>query len=181
MSGEEGNNHHGVRALEVFADSLARDHSMVSEFNRGSASRLVWFVAIAGFGFLNIRSYAESVISQGIDTTYQILLSLPWSFTAIFGIISHWLLGELMARDNDFFMLRQHAIRSFLATAEKEPATSDVLSIIRVDETDQDVAERKRERDSLFPWVQWSERITFALLLLAFLWSAVFPLLVDSE
>lgn len=171
--------HFGIGAIEEFTKGLSRDFKIISESNKGAASRLVWFVAIAGFGFLNIRTFAETALNAELCKTQLILLSLPWALTAVVGIVSHWLLGELIARDNNYYILKQHAIRAFLATARKEPSLEEVLSILNVDDTDNEVKEKKELVAQLHPWVTRAERITFALLLFAFAWSVAFPLFID--
>jgi hypothetical protein len=176
MPDNERRQDHGIRTIEEFSSGLANDFRIVSQSNKDSASRLVWFVAISGFALVNMRSYAEAVSGTPLTRVQLSLISLPWALTAVSGVISHWLLGELIARDNEFHMLRQHAIRSFLANAQPKPSIHEILEILNVDDTDKDVAQRKRRVDALFPWVTWAERATFALLLLAFILSAVLPL-----
>jgi hypothetical protein len=167
---------HGTRTLEEFSSGIAKDFEIVTQSNRDSASRLVWFVAISGFALINMRVYGEAVAENPLTKSQLFLISLPWALTAISGVIAHWLLGELIARDNEFHMLRQHAIRSFLANAQPKPAIAEVLEILNVEDTDKDVALKKRRVNSLFPWVKWAERITFVLLLFGFALSVTLPI-----
>ena len=176
MSTTDINKDHGIRTIEEFSAGLRDDFVIVAQSNRDSAARLVWFVAIAGFALINMKSYAQALVPDALTKLQLIAVSLPWALTAIFGVIAHWLLGDLIARDNEFHMLRQHAIRSFLANAKPKPAIAEILEIINVDDTDKDVAQMKRRVKSLLPWVTRMERITFVMLLLGFGLSVLLPL-----
>ena len=102
------------------------------------------------------------------------MLSIPWALTPALGVVAHWLLGELIARDNTYYIIKQHAVRAFLATAKSVPSDEEVLSVWNVDETVKDAAYRKSRVDHLFPGVTWLERLTFIFLLLSIIVSLTF-------
>jgi hypothetical protein len=169
----------GIRTVEAWVNGLPADHAIISKGNRDSASRLVWFVAIAGFGFINIHNYALALLGDRLTRAQFVYLSIPWALTAISGIVAHWLLGELIARDDARHILKQHAIRAFLATTVAEPTVEQTLGILNVDDEDKDVARLNQRVKCLVPWVSWAERVTFILLLLSFASALVYPLLLS--
>lgn len=106
----------------------------------------------------------------------MLILVMPWAMAGLSGVIAHWLLGEVTARDNVYYVVKQHGIRAFLATAPPQPTVEDVLEVLNIDETNEEVASRKRQVDRISPWATRAERLTFSLLILSFAWSIIFPL-----
>ncbi len=176
MSSKESTTDHGIETVEIFADGLARDYAILNQNNNSAAARLVWFVAIAGFALLNVGSLANSIIGTPLAQLHFVLLVFPWALAGLCGIVAHWLNGEVMARDNVYHILKQHAIRAWLANAPRQPSVQEVLSIINVDTTDDEVAKRKSAVDKISPAARWWENATFASLIFSFSWSVLFPL-----
>lgn len=166
------------RTIETLNDNLRRDFEIIGEVNKNTAARLVWFVAIAGFALLNVSSLANNLIEPDLTSSQQFILVLPWSISALLGILAHWLLGEVTSRDSIYYMVKRHAIRSFLATAPPRPTVQQVLNIIDIDETDQEIAKKKEAVDRLNPWSVWAERLTFVFLMFSFVWSILFPFII---
>jgi len=166
---------YAIRTIETFADGLTRDFHVIAELNKAAASRLVWFVGIAGLALLNVRSLASAIVGSKLSSNQLLLLSSPWALTAVFGVLAHWSHGELTARDNAYYIVKQHAIRAFLATPERNPKLTEILQILNVDDTDDEVRKRRGRVEQLSKVVTWLERITFGLLLLSFIWSLVYP------
>lgn len=44
-----------IKIVESYANRREEAHKLATATNEAAAARLVWFVAIAGFAFLNIR------------------------------------------------------------------------------------------------------------------------------
>lgn len=161
------------KTIETMAERSDKDFVLISETNRASSARLVWFVAIAGFSLINISTLAEAITGSPVEGLSLMCLALPWSGTALFGILAHWALGDLMAKEKERHIVRMHDFYSFLVTAGDEPSEEKTLAIIRGD--DKDVKSREKAVKSLFPWVLCLERLTFICLCFAFVWSIIFP------
>jgi hypothetical protein len=175
MAGKSEDLDHGVKTVQAYIDGLSRDYDIVARNNNGVASRLVWFVAIAGFSLLNVGSLANSIVGTPLTEFQLVFLVLPWALVGLAGIVAHWLLGELSAKDNEYHVIKQHSIRSWLANAAQTPSVQDVLDIINVDNTDEEVATRKKAVDKLAPTASWWENATFVTLIFSFAWSVLYP------
>jgi hypothetical protein len=177
MANSQADKDRGQKVLEQYADGLSRDQAIISEDNKESDTRLIWFVAISGFALLNLPTLADRIASKSLDSTEVIIISIPWAITAIFAVITHWLLGELVTRDHSYYCMKQHSIRSFIANIANKSSMKEVIDIINVDLTDKEVAKYKSLVDNFFPIVLWSERITFLLVIFSFLNSILYPAL----
>jgi len=171
----------GITTVQTFADGLIRDRSIVVDNNNSAATRLVWFVAIAGFGLLNVDNLAEAIVGISLTKSQLVLLVLPWALVGLSGVIAHWNLGELGAKDNEYYMMKQHSVRAWLAAAPKNPKINDVLDILNVDETDTEVSSRKKVVEKLAPTASWWEKVTFIFLIISFVWSVLYPLALSYE
>jgi hypothetical protein len=170
--------HYGIRTIEEFSSGLARDQEIVKNINNSVASKLIWFVAIAGFSLLNINSLAERLAGVELGTLQLIIIVLPWVLTAIVGIVAYSLLLEMVSRDNIYYIHKQHEIRAFIANARSTPSLEEVLEVLDIDKTSADVALRKSEVDRISPWVNRFENLSLYLLILSFLISVLLPILV---
>ena len=166
--------------IREFADGLSRDFGVFAEINKGTATRLVWFVAISGFALLNVRDLAEAVARRRFDGILLFLLVLPWVIAAVLGLVAHWLLGDVTAKDTVYYIMKQHAIRAFLATASSHPTIAETLSILDVDDTDKEVASRKKAVEQVSPWADAAEKATFAAIIFSLVWSVVYPLIIRA-
>ena len=176
MPSNKSTSDHGIETVKTFADGLVRDHEILTQNNNSAAARLVWFVAIAGFAFLNVGNLANSIIGISLAQLQLVLLAFPWALAALCGIVAHWLNGEVMARDNVYHIIKQHSIRAWLANAPRRTSVQEVLSIVNVDTTDDEVKKRKDAVDKITPAARWWESATFASLIFSFIWSVLFPL-----
>jgi len=170
---------HGITTVEELSTGLTRDQAIVSDSNKASATRLVWFVAISGFALINFPTLADRIAPSPLTSSQLLWLSLPWVLTAVSGVAAHWLLGDLVIRDNEYYIMKQHSIRAFLANADPKPAITDVLDMINIDDTDKDVARWKSRVRKLTPFVTWLERATFFFLIVSILATVAFPAILS--
>ena len=180
MPQERKTQNFGIETVRTFIDGLGRDYAVISANNNSAASRLVWFVAIAGFALLNVGKLAKGIVGSSLTSGENVLLVLPWAFVGLCGVIAHWLTGELGAIDNNYYMMKQHSIRSWLATAPRNPKIQEVTDILNVDEKDPEVSIRRKAVEKLAPAVSFWEKATFIALLISFAWSVIFPLIISS-
>ena len=175
MARKQTKSDHGIRTIEEFSAGLSRDQAIVSDSNKGSATRLVWFVGISGFALINFPPLADRLASTPLNSIQLLVISTPWVLTAVLGVLAHWLLGDLVARDNEYYILKQHALRAFLANAEAKPEIADVHEMINVDDTDKDVALLRSRVTRLFPSASRIERATFILLIVSIIVTVLYP------
>ena len=165
--------HHGIRTVEEFSEGLARDQEIISSINDAVASKIIWFVAISGFVFLNAPKFVETISPAAPQPVELLLVVAPWAITAACGILAYVLLLEIVGKDKIYYIMKQHAVRAYLANASEVPHVPDVLSILNVDEDNEEVAKRKAAVDKLSPWGPRLENLTLILLLSSFVLSLV--------
>jgi hypothetical protein len=170
---------HGIKTVETMADGLAKDHQVYANNNDHALTRLVWFVAIAGFALLNVNRLAADIIGEKLTRIQLVLLILPWVFVALSGVVTHYLIGETVAEDNKYYVLMQHTLRAWLAYPPAKPTVKEVLEILNIDETDDDLIVLKKKAAELSEQANTWENITLVGLIFSFLWSVIFPLLLS--
>jgi uncharacterized membrane protein len=158
---------------------LTRDFQVFQDIQKNAANRLVWFAAISGFALVNIHELARAISEAYLSTNQLIIVTIPWALAGLSAITTHWLLGGLIAKDSVYYLTKKHAAQTFLATLVKEPKLEDVLAIIDADKSDQQVAMRKKDVEKASPWVRGMEKLTFALLIVSFLWSVLYPIILN--
>lgn len=154
-----------------FCKQLERHYSHISKSNDSAQTRLVWFVAIAGFGLLNSRSFSKEILGHEIVGCDLIILASPWAIAGILGIASHWILGEFTTCEGDYHMWRLNQY-SFITT-NSNTATSEQVNAF-IEETESANPEAKISRDRLYPWAKGTERATFVFLSISFLATVVY-------
>ncbi len=108
-------------------------------------------------------------------------MSFHGVIAAVLGLVAHWLLGDVTAKDTVYYIMKQHAIRAFLATASSHPTIAETLSILDVDDTDKEVASRKKAVEQVSPWADAAEKATFAAIIFSLVWSVVYPLIIRGS
>lgn len=66
-----------VNVLESYAERLSKNQELDASQNKSSASRLVWFVAIAGYAFLNVPMYLKAISEDSVNGMMLIIISAP--------------------------------------------------------------------------------------------------------
>jgi hypothetical protein len=103
-------NDHQDIALAQIVDSWisvqSEGHKIVQELRNSALSRLVWFVAIDGFLFINVRVFSEAVLGYPVKGRLAILLSLPWAISGFFSVVCHYVKDEVAKRDGLYYSRR---------------------------------------------------------------------------
>ena len=165
-----------VNVLESYAERLSKNQELAASQNKSSASRLVWFVAIAGYAFLNVPIYLRAISDDSVSGMMLIIISAPWAFTAVFGVITHWILGEQASKENQYYARLIGSIYSLIMTKGDKITDQQVLNILN--ESDSDLQECRQSGEKLEPWVKWMSHLTFFTLSFSILWSVVFVLIL---
>jgi hypothetical protein len=165
-----------VRVLESYAERLSRDQELVASQNESSASRLVWFVAIAGYAFLNVPIYLRALSDESVSGGMLIIISAPWALTAVFGVITHWIQGELTSKDNQCYAKRIENLYALIMTEGDKISDQQVLDLLQ--EKNDDIQACRQSVKKLEPWVKWMSHLTFFSLCFSILWSVVFVLIL---
>jgi hypothetical protein len=163
-----------LKFIESYADSMEKSTEIAASSQKSSAARLVWFVAISGYAFLNVPVYLRAAIGEPVSGVALIAITIPWALAALLGIITHWLVGELVSLDNLYFVTLMASIRAFIMTSNGDPTDDQILDLLN--EKDERVKSFRRKVDNLQPWVTRSERLIFFFLCFAFLWSVGYAL-----
>ena len=165
-----------VKILEGYAERLSKNRDLIASLNQSSAARLVWFVAIAGYAFLNVPIYLRSLSEDSVSGSMLIVISAPWALTAVFGVITHWILGELTSIDYQCYDDRIQSIYSLIMTNGDKITDDQILDILN--EKDSGIQECRRGVEKRKPWVKWMSHLTFFSLCFSILWSVVFVLIL---
>ena len=142
-----------VQVLESYAERLSRDQELVASQNKSSASRLVWFVAIAGYAFLNVPIYLNTISGDSLSGIMLIVISAPWALTAVFGVITHWILGEQSSKENQYYASLTSSIYSLIITEGDKITDQQVLELLN--EKDRDNQKFRQSREKLGYWGKW--------------------------
>ena len=164
------------RFLESYAESLSKRQELVASQNESSAARMVWFVAIAGYAFLNVPIYLKALSEESVSGLMLVLISAPWALTAVFGVITHWIHGELTSKENQYNTNLTGNIYSLMMTMGDKATDDQVLNILN--EKDSDIQECRQSMDKLEAWVKWMAHLTFFSLCFSILWSVVIVLII---
>ena len=148
-----------VNVLESYAERLSKNQELDASQNKSSASRLVWFVAIAGYAFLNVPMYLKAISEDSVDGMMLIIISAPWALTAVFGVITHWILGELTSKDIQYYANLIGSIYSLIV--EKGDKITDQQVFYILNESDSVIQESRKSVRQLEPWVRWMSHLTF--------------------
>ena len=165
-----------VQVLESYAERLSRDQELPAAQNKSSASRLVWFVAIAGYAFLNVPIYMNTISDDSVDGMMLIIISAPWALTAVFGVITHWILGEQASKENQYYAALIGSIYSLIVTKGDKITDEQVIDLIN--ENDSEPQKIRRAGEKLGSWGKWMSHLTFFSLSFSILWSVVFVLML---
>jgi len=105
-----------------------------------------------------------------------IIISAPWAITAVFGVITHWILGEQASKENQYYARLIGSIYSLIMTKGDKITDQQVLNILN--ESDSNLQECRKSGEKLEPWVKWMSHLTFFTLSFSILWSVVFVLIL---
>ena len=105
-----------------------------------------------------------------------VVISAPWALTAVFGVITHWILGELASKDNQYYVNLIGSIYSLIVKKGGKITDQQVLDILN--ESDSVIQESRKSVRQLEPWVKWMSHLTFFSLSFSILWSIVSVLLL---
>ena len=81
-----------------------------------------------------------------------IVISAPWALTAVFGVITHWIQGELTSKDNQFYAKRIENLYALIMTEGDNISDQRVLDLLQ--EKDSDIHACRKSAEGLEPWVK---------------------------
>ena len=163
--------------VSSYARTLATSRMIASETRSSARTRLVWFVAIAGFALLNGPTIWSAIGGRTFAGTDYVLLALPWAMAALLALVTHFFIDEAGVKD-DVVSVQKLAMVDLHLEAIKE-GDDDALEILQIiNDTHPDLKNSKVVADRYGSWAKWLERITFSLLVLGFIWSLAVPLLI---
>jgi hypothetical protein len=168
-----------VEVVESYLRVFAGFREIAEGTRNAARTRLVWFVAIAGFSILNGKSLWDQLGRAQFDGVLLAALAAPWALSALFAVVTHFIIDEAKVKDDLYFVTKLAAIELHL---EKERAKTAVPAnmIAIINDTHPDLVEPKRQSDYWGNLARWLERITFALLILGFAWSMTGPFVLAN-
>ncbi len=161
--------------LLLFLKEFEKIHQDEIDVNKDEISGLIWYVAISGFAILNIPSYANS-IKGGALTGFEIMiLSIPWAFTASFGILAHAYQSHIVYVNKLFQTTHRLYILKIL---QMNKITDDDFNSVYT-YIDKDERLKKLAKQSY--WIERvakiASKMTFLFLILSLLWSVIYPII----
>ena len=179
MEKDISNRELAIRTIEEYSNGLTRDFEVFQEIQKSASDRMIWYTAISGFALVNIHGLANIISPSSLSGIQVAIVTIPWALAGLSAIIAHWLLGDVRAKDNAYYLTKKHVAQTFLATLTKEPRLEDVLAIIDSDKTNQLVIKLGNEVRKISPWFRRVEKLTLFLLFVAFSWSLLYPLFLN--
>lgn len=88
-----------IDTLKSLLNSTQRNYSLADLINKSALSRLVWFVAISGFGLTFSWQFLDRLQIEHIPIVAIILISAPWLISAILSIAAHYSIDEMVRFD----------------------------------------------------------------------------------
>jgi len=151
----------------------------IAEETRASArSRLVWFVAIAGFAILNGKKIWDPIADGEFTGIALALLALPWAISALLAVITHFIIDEAGVKDDHYYVMKLAAIDLHLESVKHGDA--DHMEMIKIiNDTHPDLAEPKKMSEKWGNAAKWLERTTFFILVAGFLWALIGPFVLS--
>lgn len=131
-------------------------------------SKLVWFVAISGFGFINIRNVFEGIVKIDLSSLSILIISIPWVLTSISGILAYYFKLEMKSKDILYFMSLISEIEAFLLINQDIEITQ-VLEVINIDKNNEKISNIKKQVNQFSKIASFFEKGTLIFLLSSFL------------
>ncbi len=145
---------------------------------RASArERLVWFVGIAGYAILNAKVFWDALGNCQFIGIELFWLSLPWVTSALLSVITHFVIDEVVIRDDALFTKKLAAIDLHRIDIEEGKDNPDEMLQI-INDTHPDYKDTKKSVDRWSSLARWMERSAFATLVMGFIWSVIGPLVL---
>ena len=150
----------------------------IAESTRNSArNRLLWFVAIAGFAILNGNPLWDGLGRVHFSGILLAALAAPWVLSALFAVVTHFIIDEAKVRDDDYFVKKLTLIELQLEAERANRADPNNMKAI-INDTHSDLVEPRRDTERWGNSAKWLERITFWLLIIGFLWAMTGPFIL---
>lgn len=166
-----------IETVDSYINTLSRSRELVLQLRNSALSRLVWLVGIDGFALLNARPFWETLRGRNLTSPEIIWLSMPWALSALFGVITHFAVDEVAAKDNIYFITKVSACELHrIKLVKGQPDPSEFEDI--VNDTREDIAQAKRTVDDQAGWTQRFERATIVTLGAGFIWAVVGPIVL---
>ena len=163
--------------VDSYASMIEISQKLAVEVRTSALTRLVWFVAIAGYVLLNAKPLWEALSGHTFSGSGIFWLSLPWVVSAFLGVITHFIVDEVSTRDNVYFTSKKTAVD--LHKLKVEEGKEDPNEFIQImNDTFPGIKEAKIALDRYARIGKWLERLTFLSLVFGFIWSLVGPLLL---
>jgi hypothetical protein len=152
----------------------------IAESTRSSArTRLVWFVAIAGFAALNGKPFWDELGRVQFRGILLASLAAPWIVSALLAVITHFVIDEVKVKDDDYYVRKLAAIELHLES-EKAGDADPANMVAIINDTHPDLKEASRQNNLWMKRAAWLERVTFGLLILGFIWSLIGPFILRN-
>lgn len=159
--------------VEIYKDA----RKTVIESRASNRTRLVWNVGIAGFALLNAKPYWDAIAGSAIIGVNIVWLSLPWILSTFLGVIAYFLVDESAKKEETFFNLIIADLNFFkFEIGEKGINAEELTKINKGEKPPTDAA--KRRSVIWRKWSKWLEFLTFACLVLGFIWASIGPLIL---
>ena len=163
--------------VENLAETYKDMRKTVIESRASSRARLVWNVGIAGFALLNAKPYWDAIAGSAITGVNIAWLSLPWILSAFLGVIAYFLVDESAKKEETFFSLIIADLIFFKFEIDEKGVNAEEFKKINKGEKPPTNA-AKRKAATWRKWSKWFEFLTFACLVLGFIWAAIGPLML---
>lgn len=161
--------------MERYLNQLGKFQDNVVRMRSSARSRLVWFVAIAGFVILYGKNLWDPIAGHCFKGIHLAILIIPWIIASIFAVITHILIDEVWLRENKYYV---HKIaEGFIYIGHLKDSNDINISEFEkiIKDENEDTSKRKKQMDDMHNIVNCFERFTFVLYGFSILWTFVGP------
>jgi hypothetical protein len=160
--------------VESYARQFSTFRPQAEQLRSSARSRLVWFVAIAGFVIVNGKAVWDPIANSDFKGVPLALLMLPWVLAALAAVVTHFVIDEAKAKDDLYATKKAAAIDLYLESLEEQDADPRRMLAI-INDTSDELKVPKAQSDRLGRIAASLERVAFLILILGFLWSLIGP------
>jgi hypothetical protein len=153
--------------------TLDRHVQVEIETRKAERSRLVWYVAIAGYVLVNAPSSWRILLGHELQPSELLWLSAPWTAAALLGLLAHLATEEWFDRDNLQYYAMRGEIDRLAALPPGKVSHGDVVDVL--DSRKPHLAAAKASAGWWASCAKWLRRATFITLSLAFVWTLLGP------
>jgi hypothetical protein len=166
-----------IALVKSYEAGFQRARDLASTSNLESSKRLVWFVAISGYGLLNGRGLWEALIGSSLSPAAMFWLVLPWVLAATVAVVGHVLFSKLDEVDSKLYLAKVAALQVLAIRLQTGDGSFEEFKTILEDEH-AEIRPLRKDADRWHRLVLRTEWAAYSLVGVSVVWSVVAPWMI---